>query len=40
MNWDTLKQFILSLRKKIEHDPRNPRWLVNERGVGYTLQID
>ena len=40
VNWDTLKQFVLSLRKKIERDPRNPRWLVNERGVGYALVID
>jgi DNA-binding response OmpR family regulator len=34
---DTLKQFVLSLRKKIEPNPNNPQWLVTEHGVGYTL---
>ncbi len=34
---DTLKQFILSLRKKIEPNPNSPRWLVTEHGVGYAL---
>jgi two-component system KDP operon response regulator KdpE len=34
---DTLKQFILSLRKKIEPNPNSPQWLVTEHGVGYTL---
>ena len=34
---DTLKQFILSLRKKIEPNPNNPEWLVTEHGVGYAL---
>jgi two-component system, OmpR family, KDP operon response regulator KdpE len=34
---DTLKQFILSLRKKIETNPNNPQWLVTEHGVGYAL---
>jgi DNA-binding response OmpR family regulator len=34
---DTLKQFILSLRKKIEPNPTAPEWLVTEHGVGYAL---
>jgi DNA-binding response OmpR family regulator len=34
---DTLKQFILSLRKKIEPNPNSPEWLVTEHGVGYAL---
>jgi two-component system KDP operon response regulator KdpE len=34
---DTLKQFILSLRKKIEPNPTQPQWLVTEHGVGYAL---
>ncbi len=34
---DTLKQFILSLRKKIEPNPTKPEWLVTEHGVGYAL---
>ncbi|MBI3243346.1 MAG: response regulator transcription factor [Chloroflexi bacterium] len=36
----TLKQFMLSLRKKIEKNPNNPQWLVNEHGVGYALMFD
>lgn len=34
---DTLKQFMFTLRAKIEPDPRRPRWLVTEHGVGYSL---
>jgi DNA-binding response OmpR family regulator len=30
-----LKLYILYLRRKIEADPQNPRYIVNERGVGY-----
>jgi DNA-binding response OmpR family regulator len=37
---DSLKQFIGSLRKKIELDPRNPQWLISEHGVGYILLLD
>jgi two-component system KDP operon response regulator KdpE len=37
---DSLKQFIVSLRKKIELDARHPQWLVSEHGVGYALLID
>jgi two-component system KDP operon response regulator KdpE len=36
----TLKQFMLSLRKKIEQDPNSPQWLVNEHGIGYALIAD
>lgn len=36
----TLKQFMLSLRKKIERDPNSPQWLVNEHGIGYALVAD
>lgn len=32
---DNLKQFVLSLRKKIEVDPKEPVWLISEPGVGY-----
>ncbi len=35
-----LKQFVSGLRKKIEPDPRNPKWLVSEHGVGYALAIE
>jgi len=37
---DSLKQFIVALRKKIELDPRHPQWLVSEHGVGYMLLVD
>jgi DNA-binding response OmpR family regulator len=30
-----LKLYILYLRRKIEPDPQEPRYIVNERGVGY-----
>lgn len=30
-----LKLYILYLRRKIEPDPQNPRYIVNERGIGY-----
>jgi len=35
-----LKQFIRGLRRKIEVDPRRPRWLVSEHGVGYALLLE
>lgn len=34
---DYLKVYIWHLRRKIEHDPRNPRLLLTEWGVGYRL---
>jgi len=37
---DSLKQFIVALRKKIELDSRHPQWLVSEHGVGYALIVD
>ena len=36
----SLKQFVSGLRKKIELDVRNPRWLISEHGVGYALMMD
>ena len=36
----SLKQFVSGLRKKIELDPGNPKWLISEHGVGYSLVID
>ena len=32
-----VKQYIWSLRKKIEDDPNTPRHLINRRGFGYRL---
>ena len=40
VGYDSLKQFIRALRKAIELDPRQPRWLLNEHGVGYVLALD
>jgi two-component system KDP operon response regulator KdpE len=32
---DYVKLYIWRLRQKIEEDPRNPRYLLTERGIGY-----
>jgi len=32
--------YIGQLRKKIEDDPTNPRWIVTESGVGYRFQTE
>ena len=36
----TVDNFILSLRKTIENDPRNPRHILTVHGVGYRLVMD
>lgn len=35
---DHVKHYIWSLRKKIEHDPGDPRHIITERGFGYRLE--
>ena len=35
----TLEKHIWSLRQKIEPDPKDPRYLVNVRGVGYKFDV-
>jgi two-component system KDP operon response regulator KdpE len=30
--------YIAQLRKKMEDDPTNPKWIVTESGVGYRFQ--
>jgi DNA-binding response OmpR family regulator len=35
---DYLKVYIHHLRKKIERDPRKPRYILTERGLGYRFQ--
>ena len=35
-----LHVYVARLRKKIESDPQNPRYLVTEPGVGYRLRAD
>jgi two-component system KDP operon response regulator KdpE len=37
---DTLRAYILDLRKKLEDVPSEPRVIVTEPGVGYRLMID
>jgi two-component system alkaline phosphatase synthesis response regulator PhoP len=36
----TLEKHIWALRQKIEPDPREPRFLINVRGVGYKFDAD
>jgi len=36
-NIDNLKLYVWYLRRKIEPDPKQPRYLLTERGVGYRL---
>ena len=35
-----LRTYIKMLRQKLEPDPRQPRYLLTEAGVGYRLQVD
>jgi DNA-binding response OmpR family regulator len=35
---DTIRVHIKNIRKKIEPDPANPRYIVNIRGVGYRFE--
>lgn len=35
-----LRVHIAALRRKIERDPAQPRWLVTEAGIGYRLRDD
>ena len=35
-----LRIFMANLRRKIEHDPTQPRYLLTEQGVGYRLSDD
>lgn len=34
---EIVKWYIHRLRRKLEHDPTHPRYILNVRGVGYTL---
>lgn len=36
----TVDNYIASLRRKLETDPQNPRWVQTVHGVGYRLQLD
>ncbi|HEY1407550.1 MAG TPA: response regulator transcription factor [Promineifilum sp.] len=39
-NVEYLRVYMLQLRKKLEADPRHPRFLITEPGVGYRLISD
>lgn len=39
-NIDYVHVYLSNLRRKIEEDPRNPRYLRNIRGVGYCFEKD
>ncbi|MFN5885959.1 MAG: winged helix-turn-helix domain-containing protein, partial [Bacteroidota bacterium] len=34
-NTRTIDNFILALRKYFEDDPKSPRYILSQRGVGY-----
>jgi two-component system KDP operon response regulator KdpE len=36
---DYLKVYVHHLRKKLEEDPKRPRYILTERGVGYRFQV-
>jgi two-component system alkaline phosphatase synthesis response regulator PhoP len=36
----TVDTHVANLRKKIEDDPEQPRWIIGIRGVGYKLYSD
>ena len=37
---DYLRVYIRRLRRKLEDDPRQPRRIVTERGIGYIYRVD
>ncbi|WP_448595952.1 winged helix-turn-helix domain-containing protein, partial [Thermoflexus hugenholtzii] len=37
---DNLKLYIHYLRQKIEPDPRHPRYILTEWGIGYRFQCE
>src|SRR5229473_79162 len=37
---DNLRTFIAQLRRKLEHEPSRPRWIVTEPAVGYRFRPD
>lgn len=39
-NAQNLRVYMSYLRRKLEDDPANPRWLVTEPGIGYRLKPD
>jgi len=36
---DYLRVYIWHLRRKLEPDPKNPRYVLTEHGVGYRFEV-
>ena len=37
--WGYVKLYIMYLRRKLEEDPRNPKYIITEHGLGYRFEI-
>ncbi|HAG42921.1 MAG TPA: DNA-binding response regulator, partial [Clostridium sp.] len=37
---NTLSVYIKRLREKIEDDPKNPKYIVTQRGIGYRWNVE
>ena len=35
-----IRRYVWHLRQKLERDPHNPRYVLNERGIGYVFPAD
>lgn len=35
-----VRRYVWHLRRKLEHDPREPRYILNERSIGYVFPAD
>ena len=35
-----IRRYVWHLRQKLERDPHAPRYVLNERGVGYVFPAD
>ena len=34
---DRVRRYVKQLRRKLGDDPKRPKWILNERGVGYSV---
>ena len=39
-DFDYLRSYIHLLRRKLEPDPANPKYIIRVPGVGYMLEVD
>ncbi len=35
-----IRRYVWHLRQKLERDPRHPRYIVNERSIGYRFRVE